>query len=267
MENSKSLTALFIIFALLCFCGCSQPGGENASAGDKIVAEIDDFDLTVNDFNAGARLVRPEAADAQTKKRILEELINKKILILEAQKLNFDKDRYFMKEIERYWEQALLKLLVKRKSEEISRRISVNESELRQEYSRMSRRILAQIILLSDSKCPQGEADETLFSGKQSEWYSQGDLPEALEERFFSLKPGEKSGYFTYNGNCVVIKVIKEEKTDIEPFEKISDRLHSEILNKKLAKGLEEWVGALRQKAKIKINEDVLNNLEMNASQ
>ena len=39
-----------------------------------------------------------------------------------------------MKEIERYWEQALLKVLIKKKMAEISRSISVRPEEIAREY-------------------------------------------------------------------------------------------------------------------------------------
>ena len=51
---------------------------------------------------------------------MLDQLINKNILIQQSQSENFDKDEVFMKEIQRYWEQALLKLLIKKKTAEFS---------------------------------------------------------------------------------------------------------------------------------------------------
>ena len=62
----------------------------------------------------------------------------KKIILQEAVRHNFDKDRAFMKEIERYWEQALFKLLTKKKMDELSRDIVVEKSEVREAYERMS---------------------------------------------------------------------------------------------------------------------------------
>ena len=44
-----------------------------------------------------------------------------------------------MKEIERYWEQALIKLMVRKKMDELSARISVDPQEVRDEYDHLSR--------------------------------------------------------------------------------------------------------------------------------
>ena len=71
------------------------------------------------------------------KEGLLDEMITKNVLIQEAQRENFDKDRVFMKEIEKYWEQALLKLLIKKKMVEFADNIRVTDAEVQAEYERM----------------------------------------------------------------------------------------------------------------------------------
>ena len=120
MRNITLLISFFMI-AALALSGCGkQPAGKNG----EIVARINNYELTVEDFKSEVdpilakryMTVEPDLA----KKALLEDIITKKILIEAAQKENFDKDSVFMKEIERYWEQALLKLLLKKKIDELS---------------------------------------------------------------------------------------------------------------------------------------------------
>jgi len=66
-------------------------------------------------------------------------MITRNVLLQEAQEQNFDKDKAFMKEIEKYWEQALLKLLIKKKSAELARTIRVTDEEVKAEYDRLAR--------------------------------------------------------------------------------------------------------------------------------
>ena len=80
--------------------------------------------MTAGDFRESARVV------SGTKKEILEQLITRNILIQEAQKENFDKDRAFLKEIESYWEQALLKLLIRKKTAEFSATFNGDKSKV-----------------------------------------------------------------------------------------------------------------------------------------
>jgi vacuolar-type H+-ATPase subunit I/STV1 len=112
MRSVKIFVTLFAISQLCLLHGCGK-AIEN-TADDKTIASINNYKMTVGDFRASAKAI-PGA-----KKDVLEQLITRNILIQEAQKENFDKDRAFMKEIESYWEQALLKLLIKKKTSEFS---------------------------------------------------------------------------------------------------------------------------------------------------
>jgi hypothetical protein len=126
----KTLTAIIALYILLSsvFAMAAEP-----RAGDnKILARINNYTLTVADFESETQGKIPAGlSDAdleKAKSRLLDDLITKKLLIQEAQKQSFDKDRAFIKEIEMYWEQALLKLLYKKRSQELLRDISMTES-------------------------------------------------------------------------------------------------------------------------------------------
>jgi hypothetical protein len=98
---------------------------------DKALADINRYTLTVADYDSEAQGKLPSGlSDADfeiAKENLLEDIITKKVLLQEAQKQSFDKDKAFIKEIERYWEQALLKLLYNKKSQELLRAISADE--------------------------------------------------------------------------------------------------------------------------------------------
>ncbi len=109
MDHLKMAVTLFLIPISL--CGCGSPKGRSE---EKIIAKINNYSMTAEDFRDSARTV------SGTKEEVLDQLITKNILVQEAQKEKFDKDKTFMKEIEKYWEQALLKLLIKKKTAEFS---------------------------------------------------------------------------------------------------------------------------------------------------
>lgn len=130
-----------VIIAGLLAAGCAGEHKSNSADENIVIAKIDDYKMTAADFRDEARLVLKgrawQADPARAKEELLENLITKKIMIQEAQKQNFDKNKDFMKEIERYWEQALLKLLYKKKMQEILRAVKVDEKEVREEYNRL----------------------------------------------------------------------------------------------------------------------------------
>jgi hypothetical protein len=120
---------VFLSFICLSVCGCSS----KAAQPKKIVARINNYELTAGDFKDASADMRTDKYLSETpekaKERLLEELIVKNILLQEAQAQNFDKDKAFMKEIQSYWEQALLKLLIKKKIDEFSAKVTVSSGE------------------------------------------------------------------------------------------------------------------------------------------
>jgi len=126
---------------LIYLSGCGSNSGDLKSK--VVIARINNYILTDEDFKneAGSKkTARRFSKDGKvSRKLVLNEMIEKQVLLQEAQRQNFDKDSLFMKEIEHYWEQALLKLLLKKKTGELSRNISVTDDEIKKEYEIMLR--------------------------------------------------------------------------------------------------------------------------------
>jgi predicted patatin/cPLA2 family phospholipase len=68
------------------------------------------------------------------RKKYLGGLIEKEILLQEAQRQGIEREKDFMKSIENYWEQALLRILLERKSKEISNLVNVYDNEIEEYY-------------------------------------------------------------------------------------------------------------------------------------
>ena len=136
----------FVLVTLIFLTGCAK-NREGVSPEDRVIAKVNNYELTVGDFKEGLKTTVAQknlsADPANAKKEILEELITRKVLVQEAQKSNFDKERSFMREIERYWEQALIKLLLKKKLQEISGMIRVSPDEIVKEYDVMKSEVPA----------------------------------------------------------------------------------------------------------------------------
>ena len=132
MTYSKAALITAIILLMLLAPVFVMAGGP-PRGDDKVLARINDYTLTTADFESETQGKLPGGLSApdleRTKEGLLDDIITKKLLIQEAQKQNFDKDKAFIKEIERYWEQALLKLLYNKKSQEFLREISKDESD------------------------------------------------------------------------------------------------------------------------------------------
>lgn len=66
----------------------------------------------------------------------LVSLIERELLVQEAQRLGLDREHAFMRTIERFWKEALIKLLLHRKLQEIAATVHVYEPEIEAAYQK-----------------------------------------------------------------------------------------------------------------------------------
>lgn len=130
------LICWIISISIMALAGCG-PKPESRL----VVARINNYELLTTDFMEELRGRSPSDMDLikseSGREQFLEDLIVKELLIQKAQQQGLDKDRDFMKTIERYWKQTLLKKLLERKSKEISGLVHVYDYEVEQYYLKM----------------------------------------------------------------------------------------------------------------------------------
>lgn len=139
--DRQKVFAVFLFAAFLSLGGCGRQEKAGGAFEDQEVASVNDFKIIISDFKTAVNPVLEYGKVGESgwvaKEAILDNLVTKKLLIMEAQSQGLDRDRAFMKEVERFWEQSLIKLLLKKKSDEFTARISVSEDEVRKEYERL----------------------------------------------------------------------------------------------------------------------------------
>jgi len=135
---SRYLITLVLIF-LIGLSACSN----RVKDDKKIVVKINDYYMSEEDFKQDLRaltIYKPQSIQTiEDKKEILNDLIKKEVLLQEAQRLNLDKDKEFIRTIENYWKQTLLKLLIERKSREIQGKVHVYNNEIREYYNKLKK--------------------------------------------------------------------------------------------------------------------------------
>lgn len=110
----KIISLMLMALAASCLQGCSRE-----RPGREVIATIGSYSLYRSDFMSELSLYPPEYRENVTKEQILDGIIQKKVLLLEAQRRGLDRDPQFMKMVERFWEQSLLRSLLDIRSEEI----------------------------------------------------------------------------------------------------------------------------------------------------
>jgi hypothetical protein len=129
---NKLLIRLSLIMGIgltvIAISGCFRKTNDS-----QIVARINNYSVTIDDFQHEAGM----SIYGASKELILQDIINKELLLQEAQKINLDKNKYFMKEIEDYWKQTLIKRLINLKGDEFLALSKVSAEEIKAEYNRM----------------------------------------------------------------------------------------------------------------------------------
>ncbi|MEA3560934.1 MAG: hypothetical protein U9R31_04095 [Candidatus Omnitrophota bacterium] len=118
---------IWIIAGLICamiFSGCGEKTGK-----EKVAARVNDYVMTVGDLENEIKYFPGVHSDKKKNlEKILDLVVRKQVLIQEAQRQGLDREETFMKTIERYWRQTLIKELLEKKTRQIvSQGVSENE--------------------------------------------------------------------------------------------------------------------------------------------
>jgi peptidyl-prolyl cis-trans isomerase C len=124
-----------LLSAVLFFAGCS---GQGPIDNKQALLKVNDYSVTRDEFErefADSPYAHSNTLDSR--KQFLEILINRKIILQEAERQGLDKEPDFLRNIERFWEQALLKSTLDRMGREIVGRVRVTDAAVEDEYKRL----------------------------------------------------------------------------------------------------------------------------------
>ena len=122
-----------ILFLLLLAAGCCR-----APELKDVLARVNNYEITKEEFNDEFKISRFSKSDSPgAKKEFLENLINRKLILQEAQAKRLDRNANFLKAIQRFWEQSLLKLAIERKVNEIAASSSMSDREVKDAEERV----------------------------------------------------------------------------------------------------------------------------------
>lgn len=111
--------AFFLLAAFLFVSGCGPKPG--AGTDKDVVVSINDYKVTRGEFESEFKDSAYGAVDTpESRRTFLSALIDRKLILQYAQKEGFDKETHFLKAIEKFWEQSLLKVVLDKKTIEIA---------------------------------------------------------------------------------------------------------------------------------------------------
>ena len=121
------------------FSGCGK--GAPRTVSDKPVLVINNLQLNKEELRQEYQadsLMKHEPSTAQGEPEWVSRVIERELLVQEAQRLGLDRDPAFMHSIERFWKEVLIKLLLDRKGREISGGVQVYEPEIEAYYRKLA---------------------------------------------------------------------------------------------------------------------------------
>ena len=127
MMRSSGYACMVIILVLYVLCFIPGCGGKTEP--EEVVAKVNDYSMSVEDFLDEVDHSPYTGEEGKDLDRLLDLAIRRQVLIQEAQKQGLDRQKDSMKTIERYWEQTLIRELLKKKTREISQTVSEEKQQ------------------------------------------------------------------------------------------------------------------------------------------
>ena len=124
---------LFFLLVSVFVIGCGRAPKEKIP-----LAKINNYEITKEEFEQEFKDSSLGRTDTpESRKEFLDNLINRKLILQDAQKKGLDKDKSFLKLIERFWEQSLLKIALDKKTKEIAGSALVSDKTIEEVYDKM----------------------------------------------------------------------------------------------------------------------------------
>ena len=140
LRRPAGLLAMTVAVLLpgLSFSGCGS--GATETAAKKPVVTVNDLQLNSEDLKQELEQTSWSHAGgtpSEDEPEWVDRVIEREILVQEAQGLGIDHEPEFMRTIERFWKEALIKILLNRKAREITAKLQVYEPEIEAHYKKL----------------------------------------------------------------------------------------------------------------------------------
>ncbi len=276
----------FLIVALL--LGYSLYAEASRLQENEYIAKVNDYVITQEAFSnklAGFHTIRDLGSKMQINiknvehRKILNELIDERLMIQESSSMEIDKTADFLKAYNLTRLNFSLGMLRK---EEVADKVKITDGEIRNRFIELNESV--RLRHLFTKKHQKGEkilrvlregADFSSVVEKESEdpeWIikkggdlgfkKRYDLLKEIAEVAFKLKEREISNLIKTEKGFHIILLMEKRKPDGEIPEKEKNRLRDEIFKKKEVDVNRKYIASLKKKARISIDKDAVKSIK-----
>ena len=101
------------------------------------VLRINDFTMTREELEEYFKHRIAQEDTSENRKKVLDALINKKLILQEAEKEGLHKSKQFLSALQDFYEQLLFKMIIDKKSKELGSRVNVTDEEVKARYQEL----------------------------------------------------------------------------------------------------------------------------------
>jgi len=135
-DISEAMRKLFFAFVVAAAVGAALFFGAKLKTRSPAVITIGRARISKQEFEEALNASTFMPVDNQFRKEFLDKFIARKLILYEAERTGLHKDPEFLKEVQRFWEQALLNLALSRKVREFALDTRVSDQEIRSYYNK-----------------------------------------------------------------------------------------------------------------------------------
>lgn len=278
--NRLTYSLLLALCSMLIFSGCAS-----LQQKEKVLAVVDGEPITEADLeyslNIAHRREDLSSAGSLMISDYIHKLVDDRLIIDEARRSGMDQ----YPEIKRAMDAYILREAVLRlHDDEIVKKVSVTDQEIRNYYEENYDRFALRLIEVMS----MGKAEEIMDKLKQGEdfeeiarnysvhmsrnkggkvVYERKAIPTYFIEAISHLQPGEISGIVNVLNKYYILKLMgREDAPGGEEFEKLRGGIERTIRTQKEHDRSSEYLQYLRQKASIKIHEELFSSINFEGS-
>ncbi len=282
------MKAFGLVLLLTAFSACSDKPEDSTKA----LAIINGKEITASEFDLRwsqlPEFAKKTYAGQYGRKKFLEELITRELLLQEARKRGLDRERTLVERVERFKERSVLDTLMR---EEVDSRITVTQEEIKAYYAANPGTFTAaddlrasHILVKTEEEAldvkkrlDQGEDFAALarkvsldlatkFKGGDLGPIKKGQTVPQFEKTLLALKVGEISHPVATQFGYHIIKLNDRATGAPLSFEDAKDQVKEQIQIEKKRKRFDELVASLRAKAKLRVADVPIPASEMPAA-
>jgi parvulin-like peptidyl-prolyl isomerase len=278
MNHRNSIIILFTVYCSLftVFWGCASLQQKEA-----VLAIVNGETITEGDLRYSLEVAHRRedlsSAGALNMSQFIQKLIDDRLIIQEARRMGAEDYPEIQQALQAY---ILRESVVRLHDEEIVRKVTVTEEDIKIYYKKNYERISLGIIEVDSAESSQAifeqlkrGADFKKLAQKYSKHTSQKDggevilrrnsLTPPIEKSVSNLNPGESSDVLKIKDKYYIIKFIGSEEAPDSAFESVRGSIERAIRKQKEKERSDEYLKYLREQAKIQIDDEIFQTINI----